>query len=1454
MKISEFIFRQKSFVFTIFFFLILIGVLEYFLMPREEDPRLRERVGVLKMIYPGASLEDVRRLVVFPTEDALADVPEIKTLEVQIRPEVMIAQITLFDSINTNSEIAEAWKRIEDAISKAQSQYPSGLLPWDLNRRVLEQDAILISVSGNDNLLFLKEQSEALRKSIILLTEVAKVNRYGDPEEDLVITTTKSKLEEKGLSLRFLSNWLTQANHNIPSGTIVLGSKKAVLKTDSYFQSSQAISELSIPLPSGYLTSFGEIGTVALKPHFPPNELVRWNGQMAICLGVVPKQNLNLIQFGKKVEREVEKFQELHPSVKVEFINSQHRYVETRLKELGWNLFSGILIVAAVLVTMMGYRLGILSSLVIPAISLISLGIYGMFGGILHQISIAAFVMALGLLIDNVVVILEGIQEKIDSGMEKVFSVKETISSLAFPLFSATGTTLASFIPLLGSSGNSADFTRSIPIINMLTLTISFFFAIFITPILAQRFLKQNTKKKNPFYERISETIGKQIPQFAKRILITAIVLFLIAMFGFQFIPKKFFPDADRDQLVLDLKLPEGTDISKTNEVAKKIEEILKQESRIKSFASFVGRSTPRFYYNLNQTPNSPHVANILINLKSIREKESVKKDLENRLNSSIPFGVFVLLELKQGPPIKAPVELRFYSSKEDDLFLTNLAVQKSLLKIPGLKKVRSDLSVGTPVISWNLDDASLARYQTTRSEVALSILAETRGIPSGYYHAKEKPIPILIKTGFENNASKESIANISLASTKLGNLGLSQVAANRISFEKSSEFRRNRKTGFNIFAELEDGVTLDKVVSKIEKEIENSKLPKSIVWEFGGERSESGDANQSLVAVAPIGIMILVSFLLVEFKSYKKTFIILLTVPLSMIGIVPGLLLSGKSFGFLSLLGFFALTGIVVNNGILILDYISSKLEEGQSLSEAIQYSISKRIRPILLTTLTTVAGFLPLAFTDATLWPPFAWTMISGLLASTFLTLAVIPSAAYLLLKNDTNSKENPDEKKSSFRKKGKKLLPISLFFSLFLLISSSSFADQNQKTLTWKEVVKLASESPRVKIAFEEWKRKHLEREKLDRAVYYPKLGLQAEYISRDRAIAPNANLPVVQNLFRDYWAGGVEIQQVLFDPANWFAVSKALEYSEDASRLLSIRSIETSQAEALLSFVTIHRIKTKIQNLNELKINLEKRNKELRRFFSLGQINETDKFKIEQAINQIKITLNELGEKEKIATLALKRNLGIDFEFTLGELPAVSEIQQGFDETVVPERLEILALSKKISALLEKKKGIELEALPKLVAKGNYVYLNNNQFNVNQWNQFSVGISVNPFDGGIRKKREEETESEIRSTKEELGDLVRALNLEKEDSKSQVLVKRNEVALRESNLAKVQSAAASELSRVRSGKTNINSWIESEILYSEEKDKFQNSKIELLEKLIRYRNVMGVEYKTQSDEES
>lgn len=1449
MKLSNFILEKKSLLLTLAVFFLFLGLLQFFTMPREEDPRLKERNGVIKIIYPGASIDDVKKLIAIPLEEALAEVPEIKKLELRIRPEVMVAEIQLVDSLSSDESINSAWKRIEESL--APVTFPKGILNWSLNRRVLDQDAIIIAITGGES-VFLKENSETLRNAIMQLPLVSKVNRIADPEEVIEIFVRKKDLESRGMSINFLINWIGSANHSIPPGTFNFGNKKAIIETDAWFENVSSIRELPIPLSSGMVEPLSEFATVKKIAKHPPSSLFRWNGNDGIAYGVVAKKNINLVEFGDSVSNVVETWQKTNPEVKAEIINSQPKYVKYRLRELGGNLLSGVGIVALVLISMMGLRMGLLSSAIVPIIALTSLGIYGMFGGILHQISIAAFVMALGLLIDNVIVVLESIQEKLDEGMDSLEAVKLAISTLIFPLFSATGTTLAAFIPMLGSTGGPADFTRAIPTINMLTLAVSFVFAIFVTPILGYFFLKRNTKKNSneSKFILISIKIGSIIPKFSKQILGLAGILFFLSLFTLTKLPKKFFPDADRDQLLIDFRLPEGTDISKTKELSKQIEDQLFLDDRIKNVSVYLGQTTPLFYYNVAQSPNSPHIAQFIVNTINMKENLKIKKDLETYFDSNLLEGSLVISELKQGPPIKAPVEIRVFSESPEDLKSVHDDLLFGLNSINGLRVIRSDLGVGTPSLRIHADDASLSRYRASRSDLTLSVLSQTKGVNAGSYLAGERAIPIIVRTLESEKVNAKNLTSSEFLTTRTNSISLDKLSQFQIEFKPSLEYRKDRKSGFSLYAELLDGYTADVVTNEIGRFISQKKYPNSVTLEFGGENSESGEANRSLLSVAPLGVVLLIGFLLLEFGTWKKVGIILLTVPLCLIGVVLGLGISGKPFGFLSLLGIFALVGIVVNNGILILDYIGMAMQEGESLENSIQFSLQKRIRPILLTTMTTIAGLIPLAITDATLWPPFAYTMIFGLLISTLLTLFVIPSAFYLLYKS--KDRDNLILKTNSLptsKKSGKNNLLVNLLFILlFLGIIVPLSAEET--ILSWKDVLNLAKESPRVRLAYEDYKRKIIEKDYVERATYYPKLGLSVEQVNRDRSLIPNAAIPVVVGINRSYLTGGVEVQQTLFDPSVWFAVGKALSFSEEASKILSERAIETSQSESLLAYLTIFKIKAKIENLELLKSNLTRRLSEIRRLFALGQVSESEIFRIEQAIVQAKIGLSELVEKEKIAKRNLARLLGIDVEVQVETLPSYSDLILNQDLKESPERLEIVALKKKISALEEKKKGIEYESLPKLTGKAGYYYLNNNQFSTDNWAQVSVGLTITPFDGGLRKNREEEIESELRSTQTEWKDLIRLLELEKEDTMSSVSLRKNEVETRSNLVQKAKYAAKKELDRMREGKVNINSWIDAEILYSEEKDRFESVKLEYLEALVKYRSCLGVRYDTQS----
>ncbi|MEM8994558.1 MAG: efflux RND transporter permease subunit, partial [Acidobacteriota bacterium] len=995
MSVLDALLSRRRLVLATTALLAFAGFSAWTTMPREEDPQFPQRDASLVTIFPGADALTVERLVIEPIEERLAELEDVSEVKSTARAGVAVQQIQLLDTIY---DTQPAWDKVRDALEKAQREFPAGVLEPDLDDDQISQDAVVYAVSGSADPLVLLDAAERIKRELLSIPEVKRINLIADPGEQVVIEYDDATARRVGLDARALGAQLSARSLIVPGGLIHVGEKTASLRPQTEFRSLQEIRDTQVMLPSGSSVPLGELARVRLGPVEPTSERMRWNGEPALAVGVVPQDGLDRVRFGEALrERMAELTPELAP-VQVEEITFQPDLVKTRLAELTGSLQLGMLIVAVILFLVMGPRLGLVVTLVVPLVAFGTIAIFAAGGGILHQISISALVIALGMLVDNAIVMAENIQYRIDQGTPPRLAAVESVKELAVPLGTATGTTLAAFVPMLISKGNTADFTRTIPVVIMTALVVSYLFAVTVTPVLSELLLKRAKSAGAPSGEKPRRSFARRLAGVAVRrsgwVLVGAVVLLAATIFSSRWLDLKFFPPADRLTVIVELELPEGTHLETTDAAAHKLERALLDRGEMQSVATYVGRSGPRFYYNLLGRLNSPHRAVVIGEASSVDAIEPTLEWARGYVRRELPEATVVAKRLEQGPPISAPVAIRVMGQDLEDLEVVADELLGALRAIDGTRDVRHDLGLGVPTVRFEIDDAAAARRGLTRVDVAQALYGRTLGLEIGQYRVGEDPVPILVRSSAGEQLPVSDLATVDVASPGGDPVPLDQLARAEVEWLPAAIYHKDRTRVVTVEAQLADGQTVYTALEALQPTLDALDLPPGVRLEFGGELEESGKANEAIASKMPLGLLLLLFFLLLEFNSFRRVGIVLMTVPLAAVGVVPGLILSGNPFGFMSMLGVISLIGIVVNNAIVLLDVIERRREAGASIDDALMDAVERRTRPILLTMATTVAGLSPLAFAAATLWPPLAWAMISGLMASTVLTLLVIPA----------------------------------------------------------------------------------------------------------------------------------------------------------------------------------------------------------------------------------------------------------------------------------------------------------------------------------------------------------------------------------------------------------------------------------------------------------------------------
>lgn len=993
--------RQRTLLISIAALLVAYGGLSYTTMPRQEDPSMAERFGLVQVVYPGVAPEQIRQLVVLPLERELSTVSEIREIRTTIRSEAAILQVTLEDALSEEVELNEAWNRVREALARTAQELPDNIIGPTLNRDVLDQASVVLAINGNATLLEIYDVTQDLKEHLQKLPEVDRVQQLANPKRQIKIALNERKLEQSGADYSQLVGALVASNRSLPAGSFRAGEKRLNVSTNSTFRSMDEIRNFPIVLQSGKVVLLKDLGEVRKSPENPLMERMYFNGEPALGLSVVFRKSINLPDAGERLRAHIERFRDSHPALKpkgiqINEVSFQPDYVSKRITSLSWNLLGSMIAVAAVLILGMGPRVGVLVTVMVPTIIVASIGVFGILGGVLNQMSIAALVMSLGILIDNVIVVVEYIQERMDANAGAMEAAAEAMQRLAFPLAAATATTVASFLPMLGSVGPTADFTRDIPTVAILTLIVSYAFAVLIAPPVASLVLKGRAihlTGSSESLRRIGAWIGQTAHDHRWKVFATASIFLLVATAGFLLIPKKFFPSADRDQLLVTIALPEGSDISITDEAARSLESRIRTLPEVQRTTTFVGSAAPRFYYNLNESPNSPHLAQIMVDVESFEQTAPVIESIESLISQTLPTRLVYVRPMEQGPPVRAAVELQLLGEDPEELAHWTEKAMHLLGRYAGTRDVRSDLGLGVAGIRYVAGDGNAAQYGMDRNVVSSILLARTRGLPVGEFQYEDESIPILLQTGDSERINVQELNSSFVRKTMGPSLRISDLGMPAPEWQPALIQHLNRQRFVSVLSELR-GAESGAITQRLISDLNAAGIPESIQLLAAGESGESAEANRAILTALPAGIGLFLVALLMEFRSFRKIGIILVVLPVALMGIVPGLVLSGQPFGFMALLGMLALIGVSVNNGILILDAMERALEQGSDFRQAASQAVAQRLRPVLLTTVTTIVGLLPLGFTSASLWPPFAWSIIAGMAISAAFSLFMVPA----------------------------------------------------------------------------------------------------------------------------------------------------------------------------------------------------------------------------------------------------------------------------------------------------------------------------------------------------------------------------------------------------------------------------------------------------------------------------
>ena len=1091
--------------------LVLFGVYALLRMPRREDPKIHVREGIVAAFYPGASAKEVENQVTQKVEQRLFKIEGVrreKTYSTSMNG-VMFINLNLEDNLQDTEKF---WSKLRlDMAELKKTDLPEGvqgpIVDYDFGDTV----AVLLAIHGeNYGYRELKDYAERIESAIRRIRAVSKIKRIGEQKEEIDVSSSLGRLSQYSVTPDQVKKALAGRNVVNYAGAVPTKRGKPPIQTTGAFEGEEQVRHVMIDVTrTGQPVYIGDLADVH-RVYKDPTQYARSRGERAILLSVEMQEGNNIVDFGKDVHAALDRLRPLlPPDLKIDFVADQPTVVAQRVKDFIREF--GIAIASVIVVTMLllPFRVALVSAVAIPVTISATFGLLNAFGIELHQVSIAALIVVLGMVVDDAIVIADNYIELLDEGVPRQEAAWRSASELAIPVLTATATIICSFLPFLILSGATGEFIRALPLTVAIALSTSFIVGMLLTPMLSQFFIKQGLhhaadamgKKQRRSPLEIMQSIYNRVIVVAmgwKPVVIGAgIVAVAAGAFVLHHVPERFFPFAERDQFVIDLWLPEGWKIESTQAAVKRIEDVLRNEKEVVNYTAFVGSSFPRFYYNVNPQLPDKNYAQFLVSTKSAEVTPKLVEQLRPRLSQAAPEARVFLSELQQGPVQLAPIEVRL--TGDDDVVLRQFGNQvlQRLQRTPGSLDVYSDWREDAYRMKVNLRQEVANRLGFTNATVGQVLAAGFEGDPVTTYWEGERDIAVTLRLEPELRQSFSDIGSTYVMSPVTGaRVPLDSIATISPVWDPGRIVRRNGVRTLSIRSGAQGGKLPSQVLEQVRPMTDKLPLPPGYrVW-YGGEMENQNDTFPEMVHALLISSIAIYLILMFQFRSVVEPLVVMAAIPLGLLGASLGLLVTHNPFGFTGFLGIVSLGGVVVRNSIILVDYTRERMKQGVPVEKAAIEAGERRLRPIFLTTMAAAVGVTPMILSGSSMWSPLGSAIAFGLVGSMFFTLVVIP-VLYVLI-HQRGSKPGNEPVPPSHERKG--MEPVAV--AVLLAVLCGSVAHAQSRKLTLEEAVALATQhNSTVKIAADKVK-------EMDAKVHQARAGFFAS-LSNDSNAAHIAN---------------------------------------------------------------------------------------------------------------------------------------------------------------------------------------------------------------------------------------------------------------------------------------------------------------------------------------------------------
>ncbi len=1011
MNFIEAALKYKHVTLSVLLMLFAVGVHSLFNMPRREDPKITIRQGLVIAFYPGANPLQVEDQVTRKLEQYLFQYEEVNKSETYstTKDGLVVINVELTERVKQPDIF---WNKLRHQLLVARElDLPDGVFGPIVDSDFGDTEAMVIALESDQaSYEQLKGYVEKLEDIIRTIPAASKIKRIGEQKEEIVVSSSSGKLAQYGMRLDHVVQLLQSQNQINASGKVKGDNDATPLYTEGYFKKEDDLANQVIGMsPVGAVVRLRDVSTIK-RNYAEPKEIITANGNKAMMLAIQMHEGHNIVDFGKEVDQKIEEAKKLIPSdIKIMTLVSQPVLVDENVSHFIKEFFLAIASVIIVVILLLPFRIASVAAMAIPMTVALTFAIMNMAGIELHQVSLAALILVLGMVVDDAIVIADNYVELLDEKVDRWTAAWRSAHDLVIPVLTATITIIASFMPMVLLSGSTGEFIFTLPITVAISLLSSYFVALFLTPLLCYTFIKkglhQHGEEGNNHTDKEKKSVltymqlgyDKALDWCVKRpkLTISGSLLFVL-LTGVLFklgVRELFFPAAERNQFVVELRMPTGTKLEKTNETIQKVEQLFKDDERVLSYAAFTGRSAPRFYYNFAPEFPTSDYAMLLVNTTEEKTAEELTDELREKVPHLAPEGTFFVKLMQQGEQLKAPVEVRIIGEDLAQLKAIGLRVENILKSARGSYLVRNDFAEDYYGVQIKPKDEA-KRLGFTTGSIARSVYTGFSGAPISTMYEGNAPIDIVLRLNEKDRENTSNLEDTYLTSPVTGTeVPLRQIAELMPQWYSGRIMHRNGMRTLTVQSETTPDVLPAELLRDIKPEVKKLELPAGYRIEYGGEDANKKEVQGELIGVLTISLVLIFFILLFQFRNIKEAFIVMLTIPLSLFGAILGLVVTGNNFSFTAFVGLISLSGIVVRNAIILVDYTNTLMKQGMDIKTAAIESAKRRLRPIFLTAMAAAIGVLPMIISKSPMWAPLASVLAFGVVWSMIMALLTVP-----------------------------------------------------------------------------------------------------------------------------------------------------------------------------------------------------------------------------------------------------------------------------------------------------------------------------------------------------------------------------------------------------------------------------------------------------------------------------